>query len=70
MDPLGNFPDEDIWRALANSHLKTFVSSLSEGKYFYQVEGATFGGRGTSTYCIKVGATRGNFVTVPVDDLT
>ena len=26
MDPLGNFPDEDIWRALANSNLKTQIS--------------------------------------------
>ena len=58
MDPLGNFPDEDIWRALANSHLKTFVSSLSEGKLLLSGGGCHLWGQGDKYY-IKVGATEG-----------
>ena len=31
LDPFDKFSDEEVWRALANSHLKNFVSSLPEG---------------------------------------
>ena len=31
IDPFNSYPDEQIWNALENAHLKTFVKSLSEG---------------------------------------
>ena len=31
LDPFGNNSDHNIWQALEQSHLKTFVESLEEG---------------------------------------
>lgn len=31
MDPNDEYSDDDIWKSLENSHLKDFVSGLSEG---------------------------------------
>lgn len=31
LDPLSEFTDEQLWSALGQSHLKTYVESLSKG---------------------------------------
>ena len=39
VDPFDHFNDEEIWRALEISHLKTFVSSLNDGLSYEILEG-------------------------------
>ena len=36
LDPFNSYPDEDLWTALENAHLKSFVQSL-EDKLEFQV---------------------------------
>ena len=39
LDPFDKYTDADIWEALTHSHLKNFVSGLSEGLQYECGEG-------------------------------
>lgn len=39
LDPFDSYSDEDVWKALEFSHLKTFVSSLPSNLYHECSEG-------------------------------
>ena len=39
IDPFESYTDDDLWRALENAHLKTFVSGLEKKLQHHIAEG-------------------------------